>query len=394
MSVASFTNAVGGHYHAESRITRLKGHFDGYHYDIQRHHTVLDGYSGKSATIKSDKHAPTQYFREVIQLRDDDPYTVHTKMYFNGDLRGEDDQSGYLSLIHYPTALLYPSGFDAGMDNAWNRSQTEARNKIRDSKLSNGSEIGEVRRTVDEIGQGLKTVLSSYKAAKYGNWRLSFRLLFGSDLDIVTGKTLAQLWLAYVYGVRPIMQSVNDMVDAVAEGTNRGNLEFDASSTSRVTFQTDPYDDGNTVSWWTMFGLVKCQYNVRISKPWVDAIDRTGMLNPLSVAWELSPFSFVLDWGIPVGSFLESLTATAGLDFASGFMSTRKQAVFSARKSSQSSDPDVTFSNPGKMTVDMFSFSRYVLPGFLPPALYGKANPFSTEHVLSALALLRQLMRA
>jgi hypothetical protein len=36
------------------------------------------------------------------------------------------------------------------------------------------------------------------------------------------------------------------------------------------------------------------------------------------VAWELVPFSFVLDWFIPIGSYLSQLDASAGMEFLGG----------------------------------------------------------------------------
>lgn len=38
------------------------------------------------------------------------------------------------------------------------------------------------------------------------------------------------------------------------------------------------------------------------------------MINPVGIAWELVPFSFAVDWFIPVGKFLNSYTDLAGVD--------------------------------------------------------------------------------
>jgi hypothetical protein len=40
---------------------------------------------------------------------------------------------------------------------------------------------------------------------------------------------------------------------------------------------------------------------------------RLGLINPASVAWELVPFSFVVDWFTGFGSYLDSFTELAGL---------------------------------------------------------------------------------
>jgi hypothetical protein len=41
-----------------------------------------------------------------------------------------------------------------------------------------------------------------------------------------------------------------------------------------------------------------------------------GITNPLLVAWELVPFSFVVDWFLPIGNYLESLDSLLGYETA------------------------------------------------------------------------------
>ena len=50
-----------------------------------------------------------------------------------------------------------------------------------------------------------------------------------------------------------------------------------------------------------------------ISSPNSLKANQLGLVNPASVAWELIPFSFLVDWFLPVGKFLESYTDTVGM---------------------------------------------------------------------------------
>jgi hypothetical protein len=52
----------------------------------------------------------------------------------------------------------------------------------------------------------------------------------------------------------------------------------------------------------------------RPSSDVISLLSNLGLINPLSVAWEVVPFSFVIDWFIPVNKWLNSLTADAGLE--------------------------------------------------------------------------------
>lgn len=53
--------------------------------------------------------------------------------------------------------------------------------------------------------------------------------------------------------------------------------------------------------------------------------------NPLEWAWELIPFSFVIDWAIPIGSFLGQIDALTGISNLRGVVTTKCEQRYSAR---------------------------------------------------------------
>jgi len=55
-------------------------------------------------------------------------------------------------------------------------------------------------------------------------------------------------------------------------------------------------------------------------------LNRLGLLNPVSLAWELVSWSFVVDWVVPIGPMFQALTAPAGLSFVDGTVSVRASA--------------------------------------------------------------------
>lgn len=62
----------------------------------------------------------------------------------------------------------------------------------------------------------------------------------------------------------------------------------------------------------------KLVYNVRCEDSLKAVAANTGISNPALLAWELLPWSFVIDWFIPVGDYLESLSAFDGFTFSGG----------------------------------------------------------------------------
>jgi hypothetical protein len=55
-----------------------------------------------------------------------------------------------------------------------------------------------------------------------------------------------------------------------------------------------------------------------LANPALASLAQAGITNPLEVAWELVPFSFVADWFFPVGAYLGSLDADFGWSFKGG----------------------------------------------------------------------------
>lgn len=108
-----------------------------------------------------------------------------------------------------------------------------------------------------------------------------------------------------------------------------------------------------------------------------------GLINPAVLAWELIPFSFVVDWFAPIGNTLDALDAGVGVQFLSG---TRTDHI--------SGQGQVQWAgNQGGLMIQTFrykSLRRYTYGSFPIPRFYLK-NPFSGSHVATALALFRNL---
>jgi len=124
----------------------------------------------------------------------------------------------------------------------------------------------------------------------------------------------------------------------------------------------------------------------------VHTLAQMGFTNPALIAWELTPWSFVIDWFLPVGNFISSLDATLGLVFVDGYKSTR------VTKNSHSHawwDPgikNVSYHWEGSVigSNSEETFLRSTLTSFPSPRLPSFKNPFSSQHLLNAVALLAQ----
>ena len=95
------------------------------------------------------------------------------------------------------------------------------------------------------------------------------------------------------------------------------------------------------------------------------------------------PYSFVVDWLLPIGNTLDALTAPIGISFRDGYTARKTVADFSLRCSQGAND----YGAISNVHVKSVCFFRTRLSSMPLPRLYIK-SPFSTTHLISAIALL------
>jgi hypothetical protein len=389
MSVSSFTNSVGSHQRVENRPRRTDGVLLGNPFHVETPHDVITGYSYKSPTVKGDHDGPLPYTREIMNVIRDIPFKYKEVLHDgSGGVIWDLDSSEYLSQKFPTSVMLAPPAFYSDMSNAYDASITKALDKLRENRAQIGAAIFEARKTVEMISDTTKSVLYAYKAVRRGNFQLALKHLGVSGKSVRSGVSASSAWLQYIYGWLPLLGDIEDGCNRLASGYRDKGFIIVAKSVPRVSYE-EPFSGGDYASRWLAEGGVKTQLEARITNSFLDSIDGSGVLNPLSVAWELVPFSFIVDWFVPVGNVLESLTASAGLELAAGFTSQFYDTSF--QSSVRSYGDGIVVKDPGEFNLRQFRFQREVHGTFPMPRLYAKNNPFTSSHLTSAVALIRSL---
>jgi hypothetical protein len=82
---------------------------------------------------------------------------------------------------------------------------------------------------------------------------------------------------------------------------------------------SEPFGGSNATERWSGWDAYEIKQSVtlrgsiRVFNPNLALMEQCGLLNPLTIAWERVPFSFVVDWFVNVGDFLGQFTDFAGL---------------------------------------------------------------------------------
>jgi hypothetical protein len=128
------------------------------------------------------------------------------------------------------------------------------------------------------------------------------------------------VWLEYSYGWKPLVADIytglqivsRPLPFMVARGKAQGKLHVDAFS-----YHPPWYNNFDTFDWHFRC-LIQAEVSVSNKNLWL--ANQLGLINPLSIAWEVVPFSFVVDWFVPIGNYLQSLTDFVGLNLANSFV--------------------------------------------------------------------------
>lgn len=138
----------------------------------------------------------------------------------------------------------------------------------------------------------------------------------------------------------------------------------------------------------------KCsvQFRYAVSNPNLRLAEQLGLLNPVSLAWDLIPFSFILGWFSNISGYLGQLSDTAGLDLSHVNVST---SVFSFAFDKQVSKPGNPWGEPpGSYWTAMSDARSFTRETSLPSVkLRFQASSPSIGKALSSISLVIQRLR-
>lgn len=259
---------------------------------------------------------------------------------------GYTDDDILSSNMSYEAIKLFgmASTFDApDLDNNMrNEAVTKALNELADQKANIGENLATFRQTLQLVRSPLSTLVKQVnKAYQTKAWRpylkLEYRELVKLLKDFNGGKGLdgaAAAYLQYAYGWKPLMQDIHGIIELAKESgkkpllLNGYGVSKQAGQTKRLVF--DNYSQNSRTSLGPLQASSKhaCSLWASIDPNYsgTRALNQLGLLNPLSLGWDIMPWSFVIDWVLPIGPVLSALTASAGLNFVDGSISNRASA--------------------------------------------------------------------
>lgn len=278
-----------------------------------------------------------------------------------------------------------------------------------DQRVGLGEVCAELPKTVEMFATTASRIVSAYRDVRKGRFAKAARQL-GCAVPSFRGwkkadlKRSADVWLEYRYGWTPLYSdlfgSLTLAYDMIRRRPNpvhhvygqessrnrfvRSGIAMPDADPARVPYYTDSIEQELRVRYDAWFTL---------ENKTVALAANLGVANPLLLAWELLPLSFVVDWFTNVGDCLNALSAFSGKSVLSVSETKFSNVKFDRVVTRVGTNLDLSSSSityvGGNGSRSEMSMERKVLSSV--PALVPRVQvDFNPKRLTDALALLAQ----
>lgn len=249
--------------------------------------------------------------------------------------------------------------------------------RLGDQKVHFGNMLAEQVKTVEMLTTIFTAIVKLVMAKK-----AVFQLISKAVGD---PRFIADQVLQFQFGLKPLWNDLQALFKTMGEYSKAVHIVHVKKT---VTVQIPKTGSGG------LAGRLTCSYvgEYDVVENTLREMNQWGMLDPSQIIWEVTPWSFVVDWLIPIGNFIASCSADLGLIWKRGVFAWRFVGTYDGMPSNASSqNSDYYFGG---------NFSLYVKRRELllaPPSqleILDCKNPFTINHTIDALALLVQGLRS
>lgn len=220
---------------------------------------------------------------------------------------------------------------------AWNKAYERFKDVALGENATWGTTIAEGREALGLIGSRALTLFQAYRALKKGDFRYflrklgiqkplrkhkrytSWHLANRKSTTREIARNASGLWLEYWFGWSPLAGEIYQSTVALTAAEVPGRHWGSAWQACPARVQSAGTTGSKDIVSETGKYVVKTGGTVRYLNYDRMLTQQMGLANPLAIAWELVPFSFVVDWFTNVGDVLGSLTDFRGVELSNTF---------------------------------------------------------------------------
>lgn len=284
----------------------------------------------------------------------------------------------------------------AGPENGYDSVIIAALNKAADVKWDALTTLAESRETASTLVTLARTGLELVRAAK----RLDFQRLRKACKNASKRRDLparfrkkakraaqnkggtissaSEAWMTYRYGISPTLMDIQAARALLDKGvttpitrTVRAGRSYDKNRkvSARLSgYRTRDYDVQRKV-------VERCNLTLSVKSPEWATGSTFGVTSPMSTVWEIIPFSFVIDWFLPIGDWIRAMSVVPNVNFVHGSVSiTNKANIGIVEKNMVQDDEDYYLASCSHRVTSYSRTKLTRIPPVMPFVL--KKGPF------------------
>jgi len=207
-------------------------------------------------------------------------------------------------------ALVSWNGF--GAEPTWTTADTnkllaKLATKVKGHDFNLAVNLAQMHQVSSMVAFNLGQLGRSIMALKHGDFATAARCLGTKPRSSrLKPSDISGRWLELQYGWLPTLSDTFEAVKAfheISEGPRKAIIRTSVSKKAWPEGSQSPNQFSSTYE----FNLTRrIQYEMYEE---MTAERSLGLLDPLTVAWEIIPYSFVVDWFVPIGTYLDNLNA-------------------------------------------------------------------------------------
>lgn len=218
----------------------------------------------------------------------------------------------------------------------------KARNRISPVHFMSIVSVVELPKTLRLIRNAAKSLYLLNRGVTKGSWSDIKRSFAGRKTKLREYKrfsrdTAVKRWLEFRYGWTPLMLELQGLLDAIQNPAEQPKLRQTARGFSGQEFH---HEETISVDHGSKYGVETRRFQVekstkvraysiyRVESSGFQSIRDYGLIDIPQAMWEIMPYSFIVDWFVPVGKWLEAITPKLGIiTLAEGYTIERKYNV-------------------------------------------------------------------
>lgn len=265
---------------------------------------------------------------------------------------------------------------------------------VKNQKVNIAQALAERAQTASLISDAVSRVVKAYKAIRRGNLASAAKSVFPTN-----SKQLANDHLLIQYGVLPL---ASDIGGAIGLLYDEPRFSYDVKVGKRIPLprtllEAEKTNSGfphDTKVWSEGFVQVTYKARVSVTARFGRHMTEVGFTNLPALGWELMPYSFLIDWLLPIGDYLSNQDAFSDLkvEWCTKTVFIKEFVTFERQIGGRAGSYLYGNSTAGFVNEKVICTRDFVtdIPSMPLPAF---KDPVSPMHIANALALLRQLKK-